>query len=77
MNEKKYTPNMDEYFDISPQSKLGRLLIKRYLKNKGYSLEDLSDLPPDEARQLMKEACMHASLKLAEIDAKARFRINK
>lgn len=77
MKEKKYSPNIDECFDKSPQSKLGRLLIKRYLKDKGYRLEDLSKLPPEEARQLMKEACMHASLKLAEIDAKARFRIRK
>ena len=77
MKEKEYSPNFDECFDKSPQSKLGRLLIKRYLKNKGYLLEDLSKLPPEESRQLMKEACMHASLKLAEIDAKARFRIRK
>lgn len=77
MKENKYSPIIDEHFDKSPQSKLGRMLIKRYLKNKGYLLEDLSELPPEEARQLMKEACLHASLKLAEIDAKSRFRIRK
>jgi len=77
MKEKKYSPNIDECSDKSPQSKLGRILIKRYLNNKGYRLEDLSKLPPADARELMKEACMYASLKLAEIDAKARFRIRK
>jgi len=77
MNDEKYIPNIDECFDKSHQSKLGRLLIEKYLKDKGYSVEDLADLPPQEAKELMKEACMHASLKLAEIDAKARFRIKK
>ena len=77
MSEKKYLPNLDECFDKSPQSKLGKLLVERYLKDKGYQLEDLSDLPVEEAKELMKEACMYASLKLAEIDAKARFRIQK
>ncbi len=77
MSDEKYFPNIDECFDKSPQSKLGRLLIKKYLRDKGYDIEDLSELPVDEAKELMKEACMHASLKLAEVDAKARFRIRK
>jgi len=77
MSEKKYTPNLDECFDKGPQSKLGKLLVERYLKDKGYRLEDLSELPVKEAKELMKEACMYASLKLAEVDAKARFRIKK
>ena len=77
MTEKKYTPNLDEYFDKGPQSKLGKLLVERYLKDKGYRLEDLSNLPVKQAKELMKEASMYASLKLAEVDAKARFRIQK
>lgn len=77
MNDEKYIPNLDECFDRSPQSKLGRILVVKYLNDKGFRLQDLADLPPREAKELMKEACMHASLKLAEIDAKARFRIQK
>jgi hypothetical protein len=77
MSDKKYIPNLDECFDKSPQSKLGRILIVKYLNDKGFRLEDLADLPPAEAKELMKEACMFASLKLAEIDAKAHFRIQK
>lgn len=77
MNVKKYSPNLEECFDKGPQSKLGKILVEKYLKDKGYRVEDLSELPVLKAKELMKEACMYASLKLAEIDAKARFRINK
>ena len=77
MNDEKYSTNLDECFEKSPQSKLGKILVEGFLKDKGYRVEDLSELPADEAKELMKEACMYASLKLAEIDAKARFRIKK
>jgi len=43
------------------------------LKGKGYALEDLKKLPEEVARQLMKEASIYASSKLAEVEIKARF----
>ncbi len=57
-----------------PQSTLERMLIETYLEGKGYSLESLKELPPEQARQLMQEACSYASMKLAEVESKARFR---
>ena len=77
MNDEKYIPTLDECFDKGPQSKLGRNLVLKNLNDKGYQLEDLAELPIETAKELMKEACMYASLKLAEIDAKSRFRIKK
>jgi hypothetical protein len=44
------------------------------LHDKGYRLEDLHGLPKEEAKRLMTEACRYASLKLAEIEAKAKLR---
>jgi hypothetical protein len=56
-----------------PQSALEKRLLEEYLNAKGYSLEELHRLPKDEAQRLMREACLHVSLKLAEVEARARF----
>lgn len=48
-------------------------LIKDYLKSKGFTQESLHALPEDKAYQLMKEASIYASNKLAEIEIRARF----
>lgn len=57
-----------------PQSALEKRFIKGYLQNKGYQLEDLKEIPPGDSKQLMTEACKYASLKLAEVESKAKFR---
>ena len=57
-----------------PHSELERQLINDYLREKGYSLNELKNLPEEESHRLRVEACSYASLKLAEIEARARFR---
>jgi hypothetical protein len=57
-----------------PESELECMYIKEYLAGKGYRFRDLLALPCDNARQLMVEACNYASGKLAEIEARAKFR---
>jgi len=57
-----------------PQNALERKYVAEYLQGKGYRLEDLARLPRDEARQLMREACQYAALKLAEVEAKGHLR---
>lgn len=74
MSEIYNSGNMDENVLEGPQSALERRLIREYLRGKGYRLEDLRRLPKEEAKQLMRQACMYASLKLAEIESKAQFR---
>ncbi|HXF85639.1 MAG TPA: hypothetical protein VNK49_09635 [Anaerolineales bacterium] len=56
-----------------PNAVLEKALIEEYLQNQGYSLEKLKELPQELAKQLMKEASEYASLKLEEIEARARF----
>jgi hypothetical protein len=51
-------------------------LIDEYLQELGYRMKDLCELPEDQAKRLMIEACKYASSKLAEIEAKAHFRHN-
>ena len=50
-----------------------KTLIEAYLKGKGYTLEELKDLPEADARQLKTEASTYASNKLAEVELKAHF----
>jgi hypothetical protein len=57
-----------------PESALEKHLVEDYLKTKGYTLEDLYHLTPEDRKALMKEACMYASLKLSELESKSRFR---
>jgi hypothetical protein len=57
-----------------PHSELEWQLISDYLKARGYSHQDLLNLPKDEAHRLRIEACQYASLKLAEIESRAKFK---
>ena len=52
---------------------LERALIKEYLFEKGYSLEDVKNLPAAVVEKLMKEASQYASLKMEEVEARAHF----
>ena len=52
---------------------LEKALIEEYLHEKGYSHEDLKKLPADLIKKLMKEASQYASLKMEEVEARARF----
>jgi len=67
-------PVVERCASEGPQSALEKRLLEEYLREKGYSLEDLHKLPKDEAQRLMREACTRVSLKLAEVEARARFR---
>lgn len=53
---------------------LERKLIAEYLADRGYKLGNLEKLPEAQAKQLMKEACRYADLKLAEIESRSKFR---
>lgn len=66
--------DIDKSAAEGPQSALERKFIQDYLESKGIKLEDLSGLPNDEKELLMREACQYASLKLAEVESRARFR---
>ena len=68
------TPDIDKCAAVGPQSVLEKKLIEEHLQGKGYALEDLHSLPKEEAQQLMRAACTYASLKLAEVESRARFR---
>ncbi len=57
-----------------PQSALERKYIQEFLANQGFSLENLGQLPKEEQQRLMRAASKYASLKLAEVESRAKFR---
>jgi hypothetical protein len=65
---------VDERGKEGPQAAMEKALIEAYLKAKGYSLKDLHELPEEQAKALMTEACEYASLRLAQVESTAHFR---
>jgi hypothetical protein len=58
-----------------PQATLEMMLIDEYLLSQGFSsIKELCHLPENEAKRLMIAACRFASLHLAEIESRARFK---
>lgn len=66
--------DIDKSAAEGPQSALEKKYIQDYLESQGTSLEGLGRLPKDEKQHLMREACKYASLKLAEVESRAKFR---
>lgn len=56
-----------------PKAMLEKALIEEFLKEKGYTHEDLKKMPAEAAGKLMKEASQYASLKMEEVEARAKF----
>ena len=73
MNESEHDKSRDKCYAEGTQSTLERHFIEEYLLSKGYHLVDLETLPEETAKKLMREACTFASLKLAEVESRARF----
>ena len=56
-----------------PNTMMENALIAEFLKQKGYTHDDLKKLPAEMVEQLMKEASQYASLKMEEVEARAHF----
>ncbi|MBN2116438.1 MAG: hypothetical protein JW730_07705 [Anaerolineales bacterium] len=50
---------------------LKKSIIEAYLKGKGYTINDLKDLPEYESKHLKAEASTYASSQLAEAELQA------
>lgn len=71
--EQQVDDDIERCLEYGPQSTLERQLLNEYLESKGYTLKDLPNLPSELVKMLMLEACRYASLKLAELESRARF----
>jgi hypothetical protein len=55
------------------QSQLEQAFIDEFLRLRGCDPEHLSTLPAADVERLMRQACIYASGKLAEVEARAHF----
>lgn len=69
MNTTKPVESADPIED--PSALMENALISEFLKQKGYTHEDLKKLPAELVEKLMKEASQYASLKMEEVQARA------
>jgi hypothetical protein len=63
-----------ECTEKTPHSALEKRLIKEYLSRHGHTLATLKELPQEERRALMVEACKYASTRMAQVESKVSFR---
>ncbi|MBI3942449.1 MAG: hypothetical protein HY326_05500 [Chloroflexi bacterium] len=54
-------------------AELGRMFIEEYLAHRGLTWDTVCRLPEEEAKSIMTEASTYASIKLAEVEDRARF----
>lgn len=57
-----------------PLAELEKVFINRFLEENGYRWCELVNLPADQLKKIMTDACMYASARLAEVEAKVGFR---
>jgi hypothetical protein len=57
----------------APLSGLERTLIEEFVRLQGYDPAHLENLPPGQRDTLLRNASLHASARLAEIEARAHY----
>jgi hypothetical protein len=71
MGESGVTEDKEGFVMKEPTAALEKRYIEEYLYAKGFSLQSLHELLPERAKQLMREASLYASNKLAEVEKRA------
>jgi hypothetical protein len=56
-----------------PHAALERALMAEFLAQRGHTLNSLAALPGNEQQALLRAAAGYATLRLSEIEARARF----
>ena len=56
-----------------PHAALERALVAEFLGDLGHTLHSIDALPPDQQRDVLRFATTYATLRLSEIEARARY----
>jgi hypothetical protein len=56
-----------------PMALLERAFIEQFLREHHHTLDSIVLLPPDQRRLLMVKATQHATVRLAEVDARSAY----
>jgi hypothetical protein len=59
--------------DVPPLEQLERALIDEFIRDRGHDPSHLDMLPAAERHVLLAAASVHASLRLMEVESRARF----
>ena len=63
----------DDWRSTDTHGPLECALIDEFLAGRGHTLQSVDKLPPPERRELLRRAASYATLRLAEIEARAHF----
>jgi hypothetical protein len=55
-----------------PEARLEQALIEEFLQRHGLTRQAVDVMPPEDARQILREASIYVAGRLAEIEARAR-----
>ena len=55
-----------------PFEKLEKMYMDEFLRSRGHTPQSVNALPEDERKKIMTEASTYVSVKLAEVEGKAR-----
>jgi hypothetical protein len=56
-----------------PHAALERALIAEFLETLGHTIHSVRTLPPDQQKDVLRFAMTYATLRLSEIEARARY----
>ena len=66
-------PDADQAPRTDQHAELEQALIAEFLEGRGHTLHSAQALPDAERHALMREASLHASMRLTEVDARAHY----
>jgi hypothetical protein len=61
------TPSRDQTADLE------QALIAEFLERRGHTMHSVQALPDAERHAILREAALHASMKLTEVESRARY----
>ena len=67
----KRRQQLEEARSGDPHGPLEAALMDEFLSDRGHTLQSVSTLPLPERRELLRQAASYATLRLAEIEARA------
>ena len=66
-------PDADQAPRHDQTAELEQALIVEFLETRGHTLHSAQALPDAERHALMREAALHASMRLTEMESRARY----
>lgn len=66
-------PDIDQAPRLDQMARLEEELIAEFLEGRGHTRESVRALPDTERHAIMREASLHASMRLTEVESRARY----